>query len=256
MSFVLSAATDKGVSKGINQDAYTLKVANTSYGEIALAVMCDGMGGFLSGELASASVIRQFSNWFENELPLMNLQSIDEQTLAGRWREMLLSANSTIGEYGNQQGIKLGTTVTAILFFNNVYCCINVGDSRAYKINSNDYIQLTKDHTFVQREVDRGAITPEEARNHPKRNVITQCIGCCVNLEPDFYRGTYAKGDQFLLCSDGFRHELSESEIQNGVVSVYNSTQDVIKSELESLINLCISRGENDNITAITVFIK
>jgi len=251
MSFIISAGTDVGLVKKVNQDSFTVKRADTASGEAVLAVMCDGMGGFSSGEIASATVVSLFSNWFINRFSEYDLEQFDILQLKSEWIDIADSANKLISSYGKQNNIQLGTTVVCSLFFNGHYYCINIGDSRMYLFQSDSFSQLSKDQSFVQKEIDLGHITYEESLNHSKRNVLLQCIGCCRNLKPDFYFGEYDSGDIFLLCSDGFRHEVKENEMLERFACCDNSED--LKQELEFLIRLNMERGETDNISALLV---
>lgn len=249
MSFIIAASTDKGVVKKVNQDSFSVKRANTSFGEATFAIMCDGMGGLASGEIASGSVVSMFSNWFNTFFSFPN--DFDDNEIKTQWNAIAVSANETIKKYGNNSDCKLGTTLTAMLFLNNMYYCINVGDSRGYLLRDNELIQLTVDQSYIQREISQGRLTVEEAKTHPYRNVLLQCIGCDNNLVTDFYSGSYETNDLFLLCSDGFRHEIDGNEISDMLSGDYNA--DELTENIKSLIQLNISRGEKDNITCVVV---
>lgn len=251
MNFIISASTDAGLVKNVNQDSFTLKKANTSVGETVFAVMCDGMGGFSNGEIASATLVKRFSDWFIDDFSKYDWKNFSELQIKSEWNRILESTNSSIGTYGEINNIKLGTTVTAVLFIDGKFYCVNVGDSRAYLFKNNSVCQLTKDHTLVQREIDLGHISYDEALIHPQRNVLIQCIGCCKNLNPDYYFGDYELQDVFLLCSDGFRHEISEKEISEHINMCNTSSE--LKEKIEFLINQNKDRGETDNITAIVI---
>lgn len=249
MSFIIAASTDKGIVKKVNQDSFSVKRANTSFGEATFAIMCDGMGGFSSGEIASGSVVTMFSKWFDNFFSFPN--ELNENEIKTQWNSLAISANETIKKYGMKNDCKLGTTLTAMLFLNNMYYCINVGDSRGYLLRDNELIQLTVDQSYIQREISEGRLTIEEAKTHPYRNVLLQCIGCDNNLVTDFYSGSYETNDLFLLCSDGFRHEIEGNEISAMLSGDYDSVE--LTERIESLIELNKTRGEKDNITCLVV---
>lgn len=248
MRFFGTAVTDIGISKSTNQDSVCIKVAETDkYGQVAMVVLCDGMGGLQKGELASATVIRAFSNWFEKELPC-KLNNYSWQSLAADWDRMAKEQSLIIGQYGKQLGITLGTTLTAMLFIEDKYLLIHVGDSRAYMIKDS-LLQLTEDQTFVLREIKAGRMTIEEAAVHPKRNMLLQCIGASANVVPALATGNTENGAIYMLCSDGFRHVLSNDEIFQYLnpYSVANSNAMELNSKY--LIDVVKSRNEKDNIT-------
>ena len=162
MFFTIAGQTDKGIVKSTNQDGLTVKRINTKQGEMVFAAVCDGMGGLAMGEVASTAMINAFNKWVMNELPLLCLREITEEEIMKQWSELVQQQNEHIKQYGNAKGIRLGTTAVAMLFTQNKYFLMNVGDSRAYRINEG-IRQLTKDQTFVAREIEAGRMTPEEA---------------------------------------------------------------------------------------------
>lgn len=171
MEFLTAMHTDIGIKKNTNQDSALILEADTDFGKILLAVICDGMGGLAKGEVASSALITMLSNWFENDLPKFlcapNLQDI----IFDSWNNIIQNANVSIASYGKRNGVNMGTTIAACLFINDNYYILNVGDSRVYCLSDNVY-QLTKDQTYVQREMDEGRMTPQEAETSPQRNVL------------------------------------------------------------------------------------
>lgn len=134
MRYMGSAVTDTGIIKKTNQDSVCLKIADTKeHGQIAMGVICDGMGGLEKGELASATVIRTFEEWFDKQLP-WKIREYTWEGLAADWERMLKASNQRILNYGKRLQITLGTTVSAILIIEEKYMIAHVGDSRIYKI--------------------------------------------------------------------------------------------------------------------------
>ena len=174
MVFLDAVETDVGIAKTTNQDSACITVAQTPYGQIAMAMICDGMGGLEKGELASATVIRAFLDWFCQELPD---QMADFRWDAGQtaWTHQIKTLNRMISDYGKFYGFSLGTTVTAMLLFQDTYMIAHVGDSRAYALQTN-ILQLTEDHSVVGREVRRGTMTAQQAERDPRRNVLLQWV--------------------------------------------------------------------------------
>lgn len=250
MRFLSVAHTDVGITKQINQDAFCLKVARTPAANVAFAVLCDGMGGLKSGEYASALVVNAFSQWFHNEFPQVVGSTTDMNKVAARWGEIVQDQGKKILNYGQTKGISLGTTLTALLLVNNRYLCVHVGDSRLYKIG-NTMQQLTKDHTFVANEVAQNRMTPEQAKTDSRKNVLLQCVGASKVITPDFVSGVVAENDVFMLCSDGFRHEVTEEEMHGVLAPQLMTSEKVMKKSLADLIELNKLRSEKDNITAI-----
>lgn len=250
MRYTATADTDIGISKSTNQDSALIKHATTDAGEVLLAVICDGMGGLAKGELASATVIREFARWFDEELPL-ELENLDMRVIGAKWTLMLKQLNGVIGEYGAANGVSLGTTFSGILFVNDQYVIAHVGDSRIYQIGS-PLKQLTEDQTFVAREISRGNMTPEQAKTDKRRNLLLQCVGASRTVEPQVLCGKVQAG-AYMLCSDGFRHEITETEMYESLNPINLMNKNAMHNNAKYLIELVKSRKERDNISVILI---
>lgn len=252
MKYLLACATDTGIKKSTNQDSVLIKRAISEGKQIVLAVMCDGMGGLKKGEVASASLANAFSKWFEERLPGFLALADAESEILRSWNQMILSMNEKIREYGRRGGLQLGTTLTAVLFLEKEYYVVHVGDSRAYEITEQIY-QLTKDQTLVQREVDQGKLTVQEAMNDVRRSVLLQCIGVAPEVEPVYAKGDIASDAVYLICCDGFRHVISSQEMKQMLNPKLMTSETVMERTLEQMIELNKKRGEQDNISAIAI---
>lgn len=252
MNFLTAVHTDVGIRKSTNQDSALIMEAQTDHGSVLLTVICDGMGGLAKGEVASATVIKAFSKWFENDLPKLIDIEDPEKMIFGEWEELIMDSNQKISDYAGQFGVSMGTTLNAALFMKGQYYIINVGDSRAYLISDGLY-QLTKDQSYVQREVDLGHLTPEEAAVHPRRNVLLQCVGASPIITPDYYTGACTTGQVFMQCSDGFRHVISPEEIFQYLNYSVLTDEQTMKDNAVYLTELNKSRRETDNITVLLV---
>ncbi|MBP5378674.1 MAG: serine/threonine-protein phosphatase [Ruminococcus sp.] len=248
MEYIAACDTDVGITNTINQDSVCVKTAKTGTGRAALILVCDGMGGLSRGELASAEVIRSFAGWFDRELPF-ELPEWDWQTAAHNVISRLRRLNAKLCEYGRRECMQLGTTATGIIAVNSEFMTFHVGDTRIYKI-SDKLSQLTDDHTFVNREVKLGNMTPEEARTDPLRNALVQCIGVTDDVFPEVKLGNLENGVNYMICSDGFRHVLREKELFEELSPETLRTKDDMKKKLRQLIDTVKSRDESDNITA------
>lgn len=250
MQYSAVACTDIGIVKETNQDSVCLIHASSSVGEIVMAIICDGMGGLSKGELASATVIRAFEEWFQNELPT-ELVSLDMHVIAGKWELLLKDLNGKIMEYGRQQQVSLGTTFTGMLIVGSEFLIVHVGDSRAYFVG-NVLKQLTKDHTFIAREIEMGRMTPEQAAIDERRNVLLQCVGASKSINAQILVGKIVPG-VYLLCSDGFRHKVSEREMQGAFQKDQLVNAEVMQSRANTVISAVKQRGEKDNISVILI---
>ena len=245
-----TADTDIGIKKQTNQDSILIKHGQCEKGEILLAVICDGMGGLKKGEVASATVVKKFSEWFDSELPF-ELKNLDMNIIADKWSLLLKDLNLKIAEYGQQDGIRLGTTFSGVLFIDDQYLAVHVGDTRLYQLDSG-LKQLTTDHTFVAREIRRGNLTVEQAKKDKRRNMLLQCVRASERIEPEILTGTVQQG-AYMLCSDGFRHEISESEIYESLNPVNLINKEAMHNNVKYLIEQVKKRNEKDNISVVLV---
>lgn len=260
--YTVAAQTDVGTTKTVNQDSLTVKVANTVCGEAAFAVMCDGMGGLEQGEVASTVVVRAYEQWFLRELPQLLASGFSENILERVWFQLANECNARIVDYGRAQKAAMGTTLTAMLLLAGRYYISHVGDCRVY-VMGNGMEQLTSDQTYVAREVALGHMTPEQAQNDARRNVLLQCIGTAESVKPDFLMGDFYDDDTFLVCSDGFRHRLTEVEIYDYCHTAFEGMEWFVENRLNNshfmngrlryLMENIKARGERDNISAILV---
>lgn len=252
MDFIISANTDIGIAKDTNQDSLTVKTIRTPQGKMVFALLCDGMGGLAKGEVASASVIRAFDAWVHYELPQLCTMPLNAEMIRSQWEKILLDQNQLIKTYGARQGVRLGTTAVVMLLTNTNYYIMNVGDSRAYEL-SDTLRQLTKDQTFVAREVELGNMTPEQAEVDQRRSVLLQCIGASEAVYPDFFVGNTLINASYMLCSDGFRHEITPDEIFRYMRPEVLLDEASMNANTLGLIELNKQRQERDNISVVLI---
>lgn len=255
MKYTIGYHTDKGIKKAENQDSLLIQVATSPYGRIGLFAICDGMGGLASGELASATVLAGFKKMFEEELQQINFNSITNEEIYEAVSNKVIELNTKLLDYGIVNDIKLGTTLTLLLTVNNKGYIFQVGDSRLYKI-TDTLEQLTSDQSYVQREIERGNMTVEEAKVHPKKNLLLQCIGAKKKVDIKMDLVDINNEDTFLLCSDGFHRKLEESEVIDRLKYNDINSIDEINNSIKTLVDLAKERNELDNITAIVIQTK
>lgn len=252
MNFIISANTDIGTVKTTNQDSLHVKTINTSQGRMVFAIMCDGMGGLEKGEVASATVVNAFIEWSVTALPALCAAPLEDSVIRAQWEQIIARENEKIKAYGASQGVRMGTTVVAMLLTQNRYYILNVGDTRAYEIVGG-MRQITQDQTFVAREIALGHMTPEQAAMDSRRNVLLQCVGASETVYPDMFFGDVQVNATYMLCTDGFRHEITGEEIFEKFRPEVNYDQNVMNQNTISLIELNKYRNERDNISVILV---
>lgn len=248
MRYVGTAVSDVGNTKKTNQDSICIRIAREYTGEqIAMIVMCDGMGGYEKGELASATVIRAYCRWFDEEVPPL-LENFDWVAVKSRWEEICRRAGAKIREYGMDHGIRLGTTLSAMFIYKEQYMIIHVGDSRIYQID-HTLTQLTIDHSFVEQEVRAGRMTREEARTDKRRNMLLQSVGASEEIFPEVRFGTIHGEVTFMFCSDGLVHELTDQEIFQALNPAVLNSPSAMTYAGQMLVGTVKQRQERDNVT-------
>ena len=252
MNFLTAFHTDVGIKKKTNQDSLLIHQAQTDSGNVLLAVICDGMGGLAKGEVASACMIRAFSDWFRLELPGMLSAGLQPEALRSSWENLVANVNQKITDYSDRYNVSMGTTCTALLIVDKTYFIMNIGDSRFYLISDNIY-QLTKDQTYIQREMDAGRMTYEQSLVDPQRNVLLQCVGASDVIEPDFFMGDVTINQCYMLCCDGFRHVINANEFFRFLNPGANTDPGTMQQNLIYLTELNKQRLETDNITAALI---
>ena len=213
MEFLISATTDIGIKKSINQDSLFVRKITTKTGKMVFAVLCDGMGGLERGEIASTMLLTAFSDWMYERLPILSQYELEDFRIREEWTNVVDIENNKMREYVQNEGYQIGTTITAMLLTEKRYYLLNIGDSRAYKIKET-VKQLTIDHTVIAKEIELGNITLEQAEIAPIGNVLTRCVGVAETVYPDLFFGDIEKDTIYMLCSDGFRHRITSEEIR------------------------------------------
>ena len=247
MEYAATYNTDIGIRKSTNQDSVALRIIDTPEGQVAFAIVCDGMGGLAKGELASKEVITSFCRWFDEEFTTQVLEgSFTALRLRDDWNSIIQTENRLLGIYGSDNNIMLGTTVSAMLMFKDEFYIVHVGDSRVYELTDSVRI-LTKDQTFVAREIAAGRMTPEEAKVDPRRSVLLQCVGASATVVPDFLKGKIQRN------ADGFRHQISDQEIIEKLGPKNSNNMEELKYGCVYLTELVKNRKETDNITVAAI---
>lgn len=235
--------TDPGCVRPQNQDAYHIETLDRNS---VLAVVCDGMGGAKSGNVASTLAI----DVFVQEVKRSWNASLDWEAADQMLRSAVKLANFTVYDQAMQftEFTGMGTTLVAALIRGREVTVVNVGDSRAYVCDRDGIKQLTTDHSLVQMMVERGELTPELARTYPGKNYITRAIGTEPVVDCDLFHHKVDRGDYLLLCSDGLSNMMDAQEILFEVVHGFNK-----QLCCQRLADIAKNRGGPDNITSILI---
>ena len=241
MRFTCAARTDVGVVRSGNEDTYLMS------SDRGFFVVADGMGGHAAGEVASEMASRLIAEEFRP------VRGMTDDELMAQMVGAIRAANAAIFRRTLQEQDKrgMGTTATVLALLPRRYLIGQVGDSRAYLLRGGVLTQITKDHSYVQEQVDAGRLSPEEARIHPYANVITRCVGSSGDVVPDLYLGTLEPGDLILLASDGLTGMLDDEDL----LDIMSSDLD-LELMVDKLIAEANRRGGLDNITTILVKVE
>ena len=235
--------TDPGCVRTQNQDAYQIEQLDRN---TLLCVLCDGMGGAKSGNIASTLAV----DVFVQEVKRSFHSSMDAEKADLMLRSAVKLANFTVYDQAAQfeEFAGMGTTLAAVLVRGKEATAVNIGDSRVYAIDKNGIYQLTRDHSLVQMMVERGDLSPEMARSYPGKNFITRAVGTETVAECDLFHHKLERGDCLLLCSDGLSNMMDDREILFEVVHGVSKQQCC-----QRLLDIAKNRGAPDNVTSILV---
>lgn len=233
-----SFITDPGMVRSHNEDSVT--IVKNEMGEYML-IVADGMGGHRAGEIASGIAVSHLSERFER------LSSIGSKLDAVNWLDENVNIiNAEIIKYANNnpECLGMGTTLVVAILTKEFLIFGNIGDSSGYVLKNGKLHKVTKDHTLVNVLVEAGDLTPEEAQNHPKKNVLMKALG--VQDEAELDRFTVdSPVDGIMLASDGLTNMLSVEQVEN----ILNDDALDIDSKLSKIVKKCNSRGGTDNIS-------
>ncbi len=235
--------TDAGCVRKQNQDTYLMEQLDRNS---VICVVCDGMGGAKSGNVASSLAAEVFIQEIKRSYShLMDREKADQML-----RSAVKLANFTVYDQSRQfeEFEGMGTTLVAVLVRGKKATVVNVGDSRAYGINSEGIYQLSTDHSVVQMMVDRGELTPETAKSYPGKNLITRAVGTESMVMCDVFHTEVEKGDYLLLCSDGLSNMMDDQEILFEVV--HGADPDGC---CQRLLAIAKNRGAPDNVTSVLI---
>jgi len=236
------AKTDVGRVRDINQDCFDFqKLASQSL----FAVVCDGMGGTKAGEVASllaCNTVKDYINEkFKEDLSEDEIKDIVINSIKDSNNEILKKAKE------DKRYLGMGTTIVLAFAFKDTVHIAHVGDSRAYLISSGKMEQLTKDHSMVQEMLESGEITSEQAKNHPKKNIITRALGVNKTIEVDYTRTNLKENDTIFLCTDGLSNYIDDKNILK-YMKKYKGQE-----LADYLVDKANKLGGNDNITALVM---
>ena len=285
-NLLMGIASHKGTIKAKNEDSFLHLVESDGRGaEIALFVVADGMGGYEIGEIASNHAISEIKNWWDKRILKIMKRKEPLTRMMKEGESKIRQINQSLNVLAKQMGKKMGTTLSLLVLYKGSYLILHIGDSRIYHLrnwqfginegfsasiknvknfndiqqqntvslqNEPELLKLTEDHSWVGKQVQQGLLDEEGARNHPKRNVLTQCLGIENEVTPYSHEGNYESNDLFLVCSDGFYSLFSNEEIKNMLMSLEKEYGD-LQAISDYLINFSNFTETHDNLTLMLI---
>lgn len=238
---VIYGLSDIGKVRETNQDCFKIEKLSENTG---FAIVCDGMGGAKAGNIASNLAAEVISDYLKRSLNA-SMSSTQIETIL---RSAVYSANTAVYEASQKNENFKGMGTTVVLMYTDGSCIyiVHVGDSRAYSYNNNKITQITVDHSMVQSMVDNGQLTPDEAKIHPSKNVITRALGVGADVNADLDFVDVYEEQIILLCSDGLSNFATVDEICEQL----NNFDDTVAKRL---VNIANNNGGGDNVTAVVV---
>lgn len=242
------AFTAPGLQRHDNQDALLVRVGEGPWGDFGLFAVADGMGGAAGGNLASEMAVRACEDWWREDLASTGLmqEKADLAAVGKCLSDRVVGLNGAVAELGRRLGDRTGTTLSVLFLTAFGYCILHVGDSRIYWSDRGTRC-LTEDDTYVAEQVRRGMLTARQAQEHPKRHLLTRCVGMPSGLQVRPVFGAVEPG-AFLLCTDGFYQSLTDEEIRQ---AAYGGREGLCAAARQ-----VYGRGAPDNLTAVTVSVR
>lgn len=229
-----AAKTDVGIARQHNEDAFLIRP------DRGLWAVADGMGGHMRGDLASRTIMDALARDDHADAEPAGVEDIRARIASAH--QALLEEALDLGE-----GTIIGATVVVLVIRDDHFTCLWAGDSRLYQLRDGTLRRVTRDHSYIQRLIDNGSLTPEEGRRHPGANVITRAVGAAGALELDMVQGATRPGDVYLLCSDGLTNTVTDAEIADLLGAL------PCEAASAALLGLALDRGAPDNVTLVVL---
>lgn len=217
-----------------NQDALLLQQVLTRRGRVLMAAVCDGMGGASQGEMAAGYVAQRLQEWFYTEFLRMFARKKRLWVIRRSLDRLVYHMQRQLRHYAGEEELSLGTTMTVLVMWENAWLVWHLGDSRAYRLRRGRMEQLTTDHVHGAGE-------------------LTKCVGSFGHFVPQHIVGRPGAGEGILLCSDGFRRQMTEQELRDVLAPARLREEAQIERRLKEIGEACMKRGERDNLSAVYI---
>lgn len=250
MNYLSLTHSSIGLKYTVDIDCAFSLQSHTPLGHVVFALICSGKGKNY-GKLAASKIADSFRCWFEAEMSSQLCCENYLENIQQQWTQLLIAANDDLYNKGQQEGVLLGACASALLLFNDGhYLLAHVGDTRIFYVNSSCSKRLTQDHTFIEREILLGHISPQQAKSDPRRNLLLQCIGGSTHIDPQFTQGIAEIGDVFVLCSSTCNREITASDISSVLLAGTSTDKKFFQKALK---NLFPATDKNFSIVLVAV---
>ena len=241
----IATATHSGMVRSHNEDSIAAD------GEMGLAVLADGMGGYNAGEVASGIAVALIPTEIRRALAASVAHELSGSEMERLIHDQATLANTTIYQAAQRepQYSGMGTTLVVALWHDNQIAVGHIGDSRLYRLRDDTLEQITRDHSLLQEQIDSGMITKEQARHAPNKNLVTRAVGIDAEVEPEVHTYAVQPGDIYLLCSDGLPDMVADEDIENTLASLKAN----LPLAAEQLVQQANDNGGRDNVSVILV---
>ncbi len=239
-------SSNVGLVRKTNEDAFYCQESYES-GEPFVCVIADGMGGHNAGEVASNMAVAKFVDFYNNSIRNYK-RNLDDYAALVKDAFFYVNKSVYLESVKKLEYVGMGTTLTVVLIIDNKMIIGHVGDSRIYSIRDCNIEKITTDHSYVAELIKNGTIKPEEANNHPQKNLITRAIGTCYTIDVDIDIFDLKNGDFMVMCTDGLSNMLNQTEIKKAVLHDKSLVE-----KCDALIGLANEKGGYDNITVVII---
>lgn len=249
MQYVTAVYWNRGSVAACNQDSLTLQQVLTGRGRVLMAAVCDGMGGLQQGETASGYMTERLQEWFYGSLMRLIHKKKPYWIIRRSLDRIVYHVQEQMRQYAGRERLDMGTTMSLLVLWEDIYLIWHLGDSRIYRIRSKGRFNRGDN----RKSGKQGLMELMTADHVQERNRLTKCVGNFGYFRPDYRMGTLKRGDAFLLCSDGFYHCVTNQELADILCPVRLLEERQMERRLAEIGTACMKRGERDNLSAIYI---
>ena len=257
MKYLSGVYWERGNVADANQDSLVLLQVLTAKGRVLMAAVCDGMGGLAQGDTASGYVTKRIQEWFYESLLRAIRKKKPHWVIRRSLDRLVYHMQEQLLQFGEKEDIRLGTTMTVLVIWEKTYLLWHLGDSRSYRICTTRRDRSTHRGFSADEDKRRMSGIARLTKDHVRgRNQLTKCVGSFGYERPDFKLGVLQAGQGMLLCSDGLRHCVAESELADVLKPAQIRDEEQIARRLREIGDACMKRGERDNLSAVYVTVE